>query len=896
VEQNLFRYILRFSLREQVVVLAIVLVSMVFYFLSLDLPKTIVNGAIQGKGFPTPDSTTTFGRISLPWPGDGLVVFDGIEIERLPYLFTLSGMFLLLVLINNAFKYYINTYKGRMGERMLRRLRYELFERITRFPLHQFRRLKPSEMATMIKDEVEPLGGFIGDALVTPAFLGGQVITALIFIMVQHLSLGLVAIGVMVLQVVLIPKMRRRVLVLGRERQLTARQLSGRIAEFVDGVQEVRSNGATNWERADISGRLGRIFVIRFEIYQRKFLAKLVNNFLAQVTPFVFYAAGGYFAIRGVIDIGALVAIIAAYKDLPGPLKELIDWDQQRLDVQIKYEQVVSQFAADRLLPADDGSTPPPDTHLAGSIAASNVAFVEETGVRLIDGATFETDLASRTALVGPSTGGRSELAMIAAGLHKPSGGSLRIGDTDVATAPEALLGRRIAYVGPQTYLFPLSLRDNLLYALRHHPMRPAVYEGDRASEAAWHQAEAIRTGNTTLDANADWIDYAAARVDGAEGLEQRLDAVLHAVTLDDDLLEFGLRSVVDPEKAPDVAEAALALRRHIVSHLQGTGSDIVVPFDPARYNAGATIGENLLFGLAVGEAFQADTLALQPYVRQVLDTAGLSDELFAMGVDAARTMVEMFADLPPGHEFFERYSLIRHDELPAFRALLADVGKAGALDDAQRAKFTSLGLQLRPSHRLADLDAAFQERIVAARGAFAADLPADLRPAMAFFEPAHYLAPATLRDNILFGKVAPDVPNSAAAVDRLIRDTLEETGQRRMVLGVGLEFSAGVGGQRLTVAQRQKIGFARALLKRPDLLVVNEATGSLEAETEAKVLDAVFAEPDCGVLWSLSRKDLIARFDSAIYVAEGKVAEYGSVTDLRHRPNGYLHKLIGDG
>ena len=35
----------------------------------------------------------------------------------------------------------------------------------------------------MIKDEVEPLGGFIGDAFVQPAFLGGQALTALIFIL-----------------------------------------------------------------------------------------------------------------------------------------------------------------------------------------------------------------------------------------------------------------------------------------------------------------------------------------------------------------------------------------------------------------------------------------------------------------------------------------------------------------------------------------------------------------------------------------------------------------------------------------------------------------------------------------------------------------------------------------
>ena len=46
--------------------------------------------------------------------------------------------------------------------------------------------------------------------------------------------------------------------------------------------------------------------------------------------------------------------MIAAYRDLPPPLKELIDWDQQRLDVQVKYDQVVQHFSPERLLPVEE--------------------------------------------------------------------------------------------------------------------------------------------------------------------------------------------------------------------------------------------------------------------------------------------------------------------------------------------------------------------------------------------------------------------------------------------------------------------------------------------------------------------------------------------------------------
>ncbi len=105
------------------------------------------------------------------------------------------------------------------------------------------------------------------------------------------------------------------------------------------------------WERAEIGQRLFRLFDLRLRIYNRKFIVKFVNNFLSQLTPFFFYSVGGYLAIRGTLDIGQLVAVIAAYRELPPPLKELIDWDQQRLDVQVKYDQVAQHFSEERLAP-----------------------------------------------------------------------------------------------------------------------------------------------------------------------------------------------------------------------------------------------------------------------------------------------------------------------------------------------------------------------------------------------------------------------------------------------------------------------------------------------------------------------------------------------------------------
>src|SRR3984957_14041926 len=110
IEPTVYRFILR----------VLPLVSFPFLYYSLDLPKTIVNHAIGGKHFPQE--------------------FLGIEFDQVPYLMTLCGVFLALVFINGGFKYYINTLKGQLGERMLRRFRYALYLRLLRFPTTYFQK------------------------------------------------------------------------------------------------------------------------------------------------------------------------------------------------------------------------------------------------------------------------------------------------------------------------------------------------------------------------------------------------------------------------------------------------------------------------------------------------------------------------------------------------------------------------------------------------------------------------------------------------------------------------------------------------------------------------------------------------------------------------------------
>ena len=111
---------------------------------------------------------------------------------------------------------------------------------------------------------------------------------------------------------------------LNKDRTHEIRKLAGDIGETAAGVSDIRINGGLRYRLALLSSRLGTLYDIRFEIFQKKFFMKFLNNFLNQLTPLFFYSVGGYLVIKGQITVGALVAALAAYKDLSSPWKELL--------------------------------------------------------------------------------------------------------------------------------------------------------------------------------------------------------------------------------------------------------------------------------------------------------------------------------------------------------------------------------------------------------------------------------------------------------------------------------------------------------------------------------------------------------------------------------------------
>jgi len=138
------------------------------------------------------------------------------------------------------------------------------------------------------------------------------------------------------------------------------------------------------------------------------------------------------------------------------------------------------------------------------------------------------------------------------------------------------------------------------------------------------------------------------------------------------------------------------------------------------------------------------------------------------------------------------------------------------------------------------------------------------------------FLFNATVTENIRYGKAdAGDDEVIEAAKRALVHDFVSK-------MPAGYDSRIGDRGVRLSGGQRQRIAIARALLRRPALLVLDEATSSLDSESERMIQRALEGLPEeCTVVVIAHRLSTIERADRIVVVEEGRVVETGTHQDL---------------
>lgn len=150
-----------------------------------------------------------------------------------------------------------------------------------------------------------------------------------------------------------------------------------------------------------------------------------------------------------------------------------------------------------------------------------------------------------------------------------------------------------------------------------------------------------------------------------------------------------------------------------------------------------------------------------------------------------------------------------------------------------------------------------------------------------------------SVRENIIIGYESEEFSDdqileaiSLAQLDEFVRNTKE-----------GMNTQVGDRGTSLSGGQRQRLGIARALLSKPQLLILDEATSSLDAESETRISEAIQTlKGRTSIVIVAHRLSTVRHADKIIYLDEGKIVGEGNFQELRKLLPEFDHqsKLMG--
>jgi len=835
--RSLYYWILNRQYGLQCLLMLIILISVVSRVFPLEMQKRIVNQAIQ--------------------------------LKDLHLLFLYCTLYFAAVLVTGITKYAINYMQILIGQKILVEIRTELYRHILQLPLQFFRTVQTGAVTSAMTAELNAIGSFIGGALAVP-ISSVLIYLALIGYMISvNPLLALLSSAFYPVELFIIPHLQKRYNRWNRKRIQTIRQMSNVVNEAVTGIQDVKAYAGFDGEVKRIQTHIKQLYHTLKRLFLIKYGIKFTDNLFQSFGPLILFLFGGYLVINGQFTLGALVAFLSAYEKIYDPWRDMLAFYQSYQDAQVRYRQIMQLFDFEPVR-----ALPPPQNMpgiAAGRLEIENVDFNLPGGAQLLSRINLAIEPGEQIAVVGFSGSGKSTLALLISQLYDPSAGRICLDGCDISSLNKGTISHNITMISQKPFIFSGTLYDNLVYGFKSC--------GQRLPD------------------------------------EQKIFQVLHDVGLEEDILWMAGNIVIPEETARKYRNKFLEMRKIVRRELGEEFSRVVEFYDIDRFLHYGSLRNNLIFGDSRDGTYQGKKLLQNSSFLQLIREKALEKDLLRLGMALAWVTIDILQHNNGSGDidFYKKTPMLKR-EVKTYQELLNQISLQPAHLKKEKNPFLLLALRYIPAkHDIVPLPSGLKEKILKARHYFLRQImkidismchatdeensfTTNIREDEGFtaYCPTRYLYGHTLRENILFGSIKTK-REDILQFREITWNAFRQHGLLKEVFNIGLQLDVGSQGSRLSGGQQQKIAIARGLLKESPVLILDEATASLDNASQARIQNLLTRKyrGKVTVIAIIHRLDLAPHYDRIIVMKDGAIIEEGNYKTLMER-KGPFYTLNG--
>ena len=371
-----------------------------------------------------------------------------------------------------------------IGESLILQLRTAVFDHVQSMPIAFFTRTRTGALVSRLNNDVIGAQRAFSDTL--SGVVSNVVTLALTLVVMLGISWQITLVALLLLPVFVLPARRMGSLLARLQREsadynaMMSSQMTERFS--APGATLVKLFGRPREESAEFAARASRVRDIGVRSAMVQFVFVTALTLVSALALAAVYGLGGFYALRGQLDAGSVVALALLLTRLYAPLIALASARVAVMSALVSFERVFEVLDLEPLISDRPDARTVPDGPV--SVEFENVSFaypsadkvslasLEEVstldtrgGVEVLHDVSFRVEPGQLVALVGSSGAGKSTIAQLVPRLYDVDEGAVRLTGVDVRDVSAESIRRTIGMVTQDGHLFHDSLRANLLLA-----------------------------------------------------------------------------------------------------------------------------------------------------------------------------------------------------------------------------------------------------------------------------------------------------------------------------------------------------------------------------------------------------------------------------------------------